>query len=282
MKIIILLSLATTVFGLSINPLKVEYHQFESSSMTKFKDGMAKVSGVKYDSYTEEYRENGRHFQVPELLYRRAHRLSQSVFRAYPGDTGGHGTAFYVGGNLILTNQHVLSPKRTNTKECKSFSIRLNDKQKGKTLKCEKVHYCSRSLDFCLIEMKDHKRGYSLKKETPLKLLKNNKYDEKMRTMVIGNPIGYGIHSSTGIGTVAQGPVSKFLNQFHFYAPLYGGNSGGPIIDDQDNVIGIASMQSVDLESEKAYNVGLPMETVLYVLEEKLKLSPEILNQLND
>jgi V8-like Glu-specific endopeptidase len=282
MKIILLLSLTTTVFGLSINPLKVEYHQFESSRVGKVKDDQVKVSGLKYDSSAEEYNANARHFKVPADVYKRAHRLSQSVFRASPGDTGGHGTAFYVGGNLILTNQHVLSPKRTNTTECKSFSIRLNDKQRGKTLKCKKIHYCSKRLDFCLIEMKDHRKGYSLKKEIPLKLYKNNKYDSKMRTMVIGNPIGFGIHSSTGFGTKARGSIRSFLPQFIFHAPLYGGNSGGPIFDDQDNVIGIATMQSKVLEGPEAYNIGLPMETVLTVLEEKLKLTPEVLNQLND
>ncbi len=282
MKIIILFLLANVVFGFSINPSKVEYHQFESSSMVRIKDSMAKVSGLKYNSSTENYSENARSFEVPESVFRRAHKLSQSVFRASPGDTGGHGTAFYVGGNLILTNQHVLSPSRKNTTQCKSFSIRLNDKQKGKKLKCEKVHYCSKSLDFCLIEMKDHKKGYSLTKETPLKLYKNRKYDKDMRTMVIGNPLGFGIHSSTGIGTLARGRVSSLLPQFLFYAPLFGGNSGGPILDDDNNVIGIATQQSRILEGEQAYNVGLPMETVLYVLEEKLKLKPEVLNQLND
>jgi S1-C subfamily serine protease len=282
MKILLLLTFTSFVFGRSINPLKVEHHQFKSTKTAKVKNGFVSVTGLKYDSFTEEYIDNGRYFKVPELVYARAHKLSQSVFRASPGDTGGHGTAFYVGGNLILTNQHVLSPKRTNTTQCKNFSIRLNDSQRGKTLKCKKVHYCSKGLDFCLIEMSDHKKGYNLRAETPLKLYKNNKYDSKMRTMVIGNPMGFGIHASTGIGTITQGPVTKYLPRFHFFAPLYGGNSGGPIFDDQDNVIGIASKQSSLLEGEKAYNVGLPIETVLNVLEEKLKHSPEILNQLND
>jgi V8-like Glu-specific endopeptidase len=294
MKILlnIILFNSTLLYAFSINTDKVEHHQFKSLREINLKDDRALVSGIKYNSSTKEYINAGRKFSVPVDVFKRAKELSQSVFKASPGDTGGHGTAFYVGGNFILTNQHVLSPNRRNTNQCKSFSISLHP---GKvdlgsrlanffvknTLKCKKVHYCSKALDFCLIEMKQHKRGIGLKNYTPLKLVKNNKYDSKMRTMVIGNPLGFGIHASTGIGTKILGHYSSHSSAFHFYAPLFGGNSGGPIIDDNNEVIGIAKMQSKDLESSKAYNVGLPMETVLNVLENELKDKPEVLRQLN-
>jgi S1-C subfamily serine protease len=99
--------------------------------------------------------------------------------------------------------------------------------------------------------------------------------------MVIGNPLGFGIHASTGFGTKVRGNYSALSARFYFYAPLFGGNSGGPIFNDNDEVIGIATMQSTDLESRKAYNIGLPMETVLNILEEALKEKPEVLKQIN-
>lgn len=265
----------------SINTKKVEYHQFKTFGKKKIRDGKVVVSGIRYSTSDQEYSDSGRRFKVPLAVFERARTLSQSVFRASPGDTGGHGTAFYVGGNLILTNQHVLSPKRTNTTKCKSFSIRLNSNQKSKTLYCKEVHYCNKNFDFCLIELKDHKRGYSITKETPLKLKKNSLYSPFMRTMVIGNPMGFGIHASTGIGTDLDNIYSPLMGRFRFYAPLFGGNSGGPIFNDQNDVIGIATAQSAELVSDKSYNVGLPMETVLNLLEVKLKNKPLILNQLN-
>jgi V8-like Glu-specific endopeptidase len=275
----------------SINTDNTEYHQFKTSRDLKIKNGMASVSGVKYNHSSEEYIDGGRKFSVPIEVFKRAKKLSKSVFAATPGDTGGHGTAFHAGGNFILTNQHVLSPNRRNSTECKTFSIKLRYEQVNqpwfnkffakRSLSCKKVHFCSRSLDFCLIEMADHKKGFNLKNNIAPKLIKNSKYNPKMRAMVIGNPIGYGIHASTGFGTDIQGIYSSLLDRFHFYAPLFGGNSGGPIFNDDNQVIGIAKKQSLDLESTKAYNVGLPMETVLNILEHELKDKPEILKQIN-
>ena len=285
MKTILLLTplLATMAFASnkSINTERVEHHQFKSLTKMVIKDGAVRVRGIKYNHSTEVYVDGGRNFSVPIEVFKRAKGLSSSVFRASPGDTGGHGTAFYVGGNLILTNQHVLSPSRNNTTECKWFSLSLQSDQKNKTVKCKEVHFCSKRLDFCLIEMKDHRKGYNIRKYQALKLVKNSTYDSKDRTMVIGNPAGQGIHASTGFGTIVKSVYSPYMPTFKFFAPLFGGNSGGPIFNDKNEVIGIATRQSLDLESEKAYNVGIPMETILNILEHKLKDKPEVLKQIN-
>ena len=272
---------AQTSYNKSINLNKVEHHQFKSLRKLKVKNGKAVVSGVKYNHSKEEYIDSGRRFSVPIDVFKRANQLSQSVFKATPGDTGGYGTAFYVGENLILTNQHVFSPNRKNTTKCKSFGIQLHSDQRNRFLRCKVVHYCSKQLDFCLIEMKAHKKGSSLKNYQHLNLVKNSHYSDQSKTMVIGNPLGYGIHASTGMGTKVRGAYTPLAANFYFYAPLFAGNSGGPIFNEENQVIGIATKQSKDLVSTKAYNIGLPMETVLNILEEKLKHKPEILKQIN-
>lgn len=281
-------------YSFSINPDKVEYHQFKTHRTPKIKNGHVRVTGIKHTPEADEkYSDSGRKFLIPLKVFQRANQLSKSVFRATPGDSNGYGTAFYVGGNLVLTNQHVLSTSRDNTTECKSFKVEVHTEKTGgffsrlthtnPRLKCEKVHFCSKKLDFCLIQVQgqDKKGKAKLKDYRPLKLVKNSYYDENMRTMAIGNPMGFGIHASTGIGTKVKGNQTDYTPRFMFYAPVFGGNSGGPIFNDDNEVIGITVSQSYLLEGKKAYNSGIPMETVLNILEQKLKDKPEILKQLN-
>jgi len=260
----------------SIKPSRMLINLFKINISKKLTSRGVKVSGIKLDQRDDTYKEYGNSFYVPEKSFDRAKKLGRSVFRATPGDnSSSHGTAFAVGGNLLLTNQHVLSSSRRNTTKCKSFRIKLNSNQKSKSLNCKKVHYCSKSLDFCLIEMYNHKKGYSLSKEIALKFASVIPYGDRTETMIIGNPMGFGLHASKGAG------VSKENSLFKFYAPVWGGNSGGPVLNKFNEVIGIVRSQSPTLMSEKSYNVAVGIDTVIGILKRKLKDKPEILNQLN-
>jgi S1-C subfamily serine protease len=260
----------------SIRPSRMLINLFKLNSTKRLTDKGVKVSGVKLNKLDDSYLQYGNSFYIPEKTFDRANKLGKSVFRATPGDdSSAHGTAFAVGGNLILTNQHVLSKGRMNTTKCRSFRIRLNSNQKNKTLSCKEVHYCSKNLDFCLIEMKNHKKGYSLSKETPLKLASIVPYGDQTEAMIIGNPIGFGLHASKGIGVVEVNSL------FKFFAPVWGGNSGGPVFNKFDEVIGVIRAQSKKLMSEDSYNVAVGIDTVIAVLKANLKDKPEVLNQLN-
>ena len=281
MKKIILISLFTVSLlaqagTKSIRPSKMLTNLFKINVKKKISQEGVKVYGVSYNERREEYKQYGSSFYIPEKLFDRAHRLGQSAFRATPGDNShSFGTAFSVGGNLILTNQHVLSVSRENTTECKRFKIKLNSKQKNKTLKCKEVHYCNKNLDFCLIEMQEHKKGYSVSKVKPLKLTPLINYGNKVETMIIGNPMGYGLHASVGLG------VDQENQLFKFYSPVWGGNSGGPVFNKFNEVIGVVSAQSSNLISESSYNIAVNMKVVLEYLDHYLAHKPEVLNQLN-
>ena len=260
----------------SIKPSRMLFNLFKLNTSKKLTDKGVKVFGVKLNERDDSYLQFGNSFYIPEKSFNRANKLGKSVFRATPGDeSNAHGTAFAVGGNLLLTNQHVLSKSRKNTTECRSFRIRLNDSQKNKTLYCKEVHYCSKRLDFCLIEMKDHKRGYSLDKETPLKLASVIPYGDQTEAMIIGNPIGFGLHASKGLGVV------KVNSLFKFFAPVWGGNSGGPVFNKFNEVIGVVRAQSPTLMSEKSYNVAVRIDTIISVLKANLNNKPGVLNKLN-
>src|SRR5690606_37872891 len=104
---------------------------------------VTRVRGVKYSN--DEYIDGGNRFEIKTTLLKRAQALGESVFEATAGDMyDGFGTAVHVGENFVLTNQHVLSTSRTNTTNCRSFSVKLNNNQANKTLKCKKVHYCDK------------------------------------------------------------------------------------------------------------------------------------------
>ncbi len=151
------ISMNISASSFSIKPSKKVTGLFKIASKKKVAQKGIRVSGVSYLQNSEEYTAYGKSFYVTESVFDLATSLAKGNYRATPGDsTSSFGTAFHVGGNLVLTSQHVLSVSRANTKECKRFSIRLNSNQKDKILKCKKVHYCHRNLDFCLIEMQDH------------------------------------------------------------------------------------------------------------------------------
>ena len=258
----------------SINPNRMIDNLFSLNSKKIITDQGVKVKGIKYNEYTEKYDSYGNHFNVSEKTYDRAIKLSQSVYRASPGEGSGHGTAFHITGNLILTSQHVLSPSRKNTTQCKSFRIQLNANQKNKTVKCKKVHFCEIYYDFCLIEMQEHRKGYSVSKDPDLTLTSKMPYSDETKTMVIGNPMGAGLHASTGFGLEDLNSVLKF------YAPVFGGNSGGPVFNENNEVIGITRTQTLKLISNESYNTASPMRMVLEFLNLELNDRANIKNLL--
>ena len=259
----------------SINPDKVEYNLFDISTGYK-KNNEYSVKGISFNHFREEYTHNGASFKVDKDTFENAKAWSQAVLRATPGDSFSHfGTAFHVGGNLVFTNQHVLSVSRKNTTQCKHFRVKLNENQKNKTLKCKAVHFCHKSSDFCLIEMSPHKKGYALNNQRPVTLKRTPVFSDETYVMSIGNTRGFGLHAATGFG------LENYGNVFKFFAPVFGGNSGGAIFNRHGEVIGVVRAQSKKLYGEDSYNVAISLEHIYIMLKEVLKDKPEILNQIN-
>ena len=278
--LLVFLTLTYSFFTLagesSINPEKVEYNLFDLRTGSQLRSGDYRVSGINFNHYREDYTHNGTRFEVDLKTYQQAQKNAYSVFKATPGDSSSHfGTAFHVGGNLIFTNQHVLSVSRKNTTSCKRFRIQLNSNQKNKTLYCKEVLYCHKGLDFCLIEMKSHRKGYSLSKQTPPKIKRTAVISDSTRVMSIGNSRGFGLHGATGFGLEHHGTV------FKFFAPVFGGNSGGAIFNDAGEVIGVVRSQSKVLYGKEAFNIAITIDYIYNLLLEKLADRPEVLSQIN-
>ena len=121
--------------------------------------------------------------------------------------------------------------------------------------------------------MKAHRRGEALSRQVPPQFKMQEDLAEGTRITAIGNSMGYGIHASMGRGLFTMPP-----HYYKFYAPIFNGNSGGPIFTDDDKVIGLVRAQSKEIYSANAFNVAVPINLIINQLKEKLP--KEIFDQL--
>lgn len=275
----------------SINPEKTVTELFKVFGRAKAKDNMMEVLGPRYTG-SDELEDEGNWFKVSLQVYKRAQDLAQSVFVTQSGEgSDSVGTSFSIGENLVLTNQHVLSPSRKNKTDCKQFEVTTNE-NKSESFDCKEVLFCEADRDYCLIEMKPNSskkkidgekvvvyshlsRIKALKLDTNYKFGETNRYSEDTFT-AIGNTRGFGIHYSAA--------KKAYLNtNIIFFSPLAQGNSGGPILNQAGHVVGIVKQQSVTFygTGTDVYNVAVPITEVVETLKQKLQNRPEVLAKLN-
>lgn len=278
----------------SINPTKAVVDLFKVFGPAKIKENLVEVRGPRHVGQ-DELEDEGHWFKINPAVYQRALKLSQSVFITESGeDSDIFGTSFFIGNNLILTNQHVLSPSRENSTKCKSLKVKTNEKS-AERFECKEVLFCESKRDFCLIELKTNikkkkingkkvkiassiSRLGSLKLDVNYQLGEDNLYSAENFT-VIGNTKGYGIHYSEG-RTAHKRANADIL----FFSPLAQGNSGGPLLNQDGNVIGIVKQQSAVFygTGSDVYNVAVPITEVVETLKQKLQNRPEVLAKLNE
>lgn len=253
-----------------------------SSSNKKISDEKMEVRVSTYNSKGELSKGKSK-IEMPMADYLKARQQASAVFRMIPdsssipdGEMLYQGTAFHIGDNLVLTNQHVLSPDRTNKTECGGFQLHGNNSDD--VFSCKKVHYCNVEHDICLIEMnpakrclnftcskKEHaelKTGPSLK----LKALPEMKAEtmDKVVMTCIGNTLALGIHFSQGSGIRING------DRTYFFAPLRTGNSGGPLIGEDGLVWGVVKLESHLKVGPDAYNIAASMDKVIELVREQV------------
>ncbi len=223
-----------------------------------------------------EFRSTSKTINVSHEKFETIRALSDATFRVTPGDdAGSFGTAFHIGEGYILTNQHVLSTSRNNTTQCKSLRMQTGD---GKdSFDCERVVYCHREMDFCLIKMKSKKPGLFNRNPRQIQTLPRHRLratrspDYAGVFAAIGNPAGQGIHYSEGSGLQ---PYRR--NTWLFFAPVHSGNSGGPLINQAGEVIAVVYAQSKYGVSEDGYNMAVPLYRILEELKEKIAGSEDL------
>jgi hypothetical protein len=315
MKILILLIavISQLVYARSIVPGRAVTQPLDifSRSNKELPSGDFSVMSSRYDESGTFNKDTSR-VTLSKETYNTFLELSKAVYPVRRKET--NGTAFHIGDNLVLTNLHILDIDYSNTKRCNSYTV---DTFTGDSFTCNKVHFCSKLHDFCLIEVAPLSKskivkgncflGMCLKEWTvflsdlPALKLQNNVstdntlYKDAVFT-AIGNSNGDGIHLSQGKGFEFQ-PLWKVQNaSYHtidtfaaneyvkFWAPSTEGNSGGPLLNEDHHVVAIVKHSSADLASDdttKTFNGGVPTNTIISLIREALRDDPETLRKFN-
>lgn len=271
-----------------LNPLNI-YHKKNKV----LEDGSVEVHAVDF-SRRGSFLYNKKKVLISKEKFDEYVRVANAVQQMIPDEwsrteeSSRRGTAFHIGHNLVLTNAHVLDPTFTNTTHCSDF--RLTDFQNN-SYSCKNVLYCNAEHDVCLIEMNTTekaekgtgtKKTFSLAQGPALKLKLNYRSEimdinEEVLT-AIGNSGGQGTHYSQGKG------VRTLSARTYFYAPITQGNSGGPLLNKRNEVVGIVKLQSKNLignDNSKVYNIALPSDYAVELIRKALENDQGMLRKFN-
>jgi putative serine protease PepD len=197
---------------------------------------------------------------APEI-YRRA-AASVAYITARSSGSVGTGSGFVVGADgLIVTNQHVIDGAN-------DITVKVgNGKQQRATVVGQ-----DRSTDLALLRV-----DTGGQKLTALALADSSKVQIGDATYAIGNPFGLSRTLTTGVISATQRQISapngfSIGNVLQTDAALNPGNSGGPLLNDRGEVIGLNSQieSGGGTSSSQGGNVGIgfaiPSNTVRNVI----------------
>ena len=167
------------------------------------------------------------------------------------------GTGFYVNDSHILTNKHVVYE---DGKPCDYVSIMSPTDTVPRFVNTDKV---DASLDLAVLSDPNYQdrnvpdsRLQHVKLRNPNQRLSPGEY-----VIVTGFPLDYELalemHTTTGV-VVASSTAASDRRQFIISAPVQSGNSGGPVLDANGNVIGVV-VKKRDLRSR---GPGRPEEVI--------------------
>jgi serine protease Do len=166
---------------------------------------------------------------------------------------GSKGTGFNIREDgLIITNSHVVE---------KMITIRIYFPN-GQAFKGEVVQD-NPELDVAILEIKGENLPVLKLQETP-------NWKEKQHIFVIGNPLAY-----TQIANEGEIEGLTLINDrttpiLQISAPIYRGNSGSPVLTENNEVIGLVYATTIPklASKEKASGLAVPIEQVKEMLEQ--------------
>ncbi|MCH1506091.1 MAG: trypsin-like peptidase domain-containing protein [Verrucomicrobiales bacterium] len=162
-----------------------------------------------------------------------------------PGRADREGSGFFVKKGLIATNLHVIG-------EARRIQVTTSD---GKELTVKSIHASDRKLDLALIRVTEE--------DVPtLPLGNSDNIPDGLSVVAMGNPQGF--RFSVVEGVVSATRAMEGYSMIQLAIPIEPGNSGGPLLNRQGQVIGIPS-----LKSQVSDNIGfaMPVNALKLLLE---------------
>lgn len=157
----------------------------------------------------------------------------------------GHGSGFAVGdGNLILTNAHVVG-------DAKNVTIVTQ----GKISLPAKVVQVSKSRDVALLSIE----GIRL---SPLYIM-TKKMDETSEVYAVGSPLNEKLSGSITKGIVSAYRLIDGQQWLQSDASISPGNSGGPLLNERGQVVGISTAGYTAGGSQVGLNLFIPIAEAL-------------------
>ena len=192
-------------------------------------------------------------------------------------DGGASGSGWFgMEQNLIFTNAHVLSMKAPNAVKPKKITVYINPgTNKERVIPHSKLEILAvdRFADLAILRVLNE-----TDLPTPLKIRPSAELRDVEPLVVIGYPSGRRVSAMAGSTKAPQATVnttSFSTNRLDNDGNLYwvqirggasGGNSGGPIIDNDGNVVAVLVAGPTDLALAANINYGVPTEMVAGLL----------------
>ncbi len=164
------------------------------------------------------------------------------------------GSGFYFEKNKIATNYHVIE------KASKIVFKHIGSKSFHTVTK---VSSYSKNLDLAILSVE--------KPGGPLKIRDNSTVDIGEKVIAIGNPRGLEGSVSEGIISATRGEGR--LKYFQITTPISPGSSGGPLFDENGNVIGVTT---ATLKNSQNLNFAMPAKLLLSLREKSKAWEPAI------
>ena len=157
------------------------------------------------------------------------------------------GSAFRIKGDKFVSAAHVFGLGSASQDE----NMGLRDGS-GNFYPIDEIYKYSRSMDFVVFTVKGIQAGKGI--------TINTDYSKNEKVYAVGNALGEGVVIRDGLYTsdTPEEEAGKW-NWIRFSAAASPGNSGGPLLDDEGNVIGVILRKS---EGENL-NYALPMREIL-------------------
>lgn len=153
------------------------------------------------------------------------------------GEAFALGSGFFIDDGKILTNAHVIED---------AYSAKVSSLQK--TYKNVTINKCDDELDLAVLSVQSVG-------EPTISLADDSDFPLGQQIYAIGNP--YGRERTLSYGHITEISNSNMTQVIRMTAPIYPGNSGGPLLNMQGSVIGIVYASDDDYQQTRSLAIGI-------------------------